>query len=161
MPYVLFHDHFPEIADRETRMITVFEGSSLNLPEGHYCLFEMYCNEPGCDCRRVFLSVVSSFRKDVEAVVAYGWETAEFYIKWIGDNNPVDIRALQGPVLNIGSPQSDLAPAILDMVENLVLQNEVYVQRLKNHYKMFRDKIDRKGSRALRRKRTRHKKKNR
>lgn len=144
MPYVLFHDHLPEIAERETRTIIVVEDSCLGLPPGDYSLLEMYCNEPGCDCRRVFFYVVSSSRRDVEAVVAYGWENPEFYARWMGDDDPEIIKELQGPVLNLASPQSDLAPAILEMIENVVLRDELYVERLKAHYRMFREKIDNK-----------------
>lgn len=142
MPYALFRDHFPEVAERETRTITVLDHSSVALPPGHCSLLEMYCDEPGCDCRRVFFYIVSSLRKDVEAVIAYGWETREFYARWMGDDDPEAMKQMQGPVLNFGSPQSRLAPAILDMVRNVVLQDKVYIERLKAHYRMFRRKID-------------------
>ncbi len=81
MPFVLFHDYFPEIAEQETRTITVFENSAQDLPPAHYSLLEMYCDEHGCDCRRVFFSVVSSLTRKVESVIAYGWESPEFYAK--------------------------------------------------------------------------------
>ena len=81
MPYVLFHDYYPDIAEQETRTITVLENSSWNLPPAHYSLLEMYCDEPGCDCRRVFLYVMSSLTEQVVAVIAYGWENPEFYTK--------------------------------------------------------------------------------
>ncbi len=144
MPYALFHDHFPKTAERETRTITVLPKSDVGLPPGDYSLLEMYCDEKGCDCRRVFFYVISSFRKDVEAVVAYGWESPKFYEEWMGDDDPHSIRTLKGPALNLGSPESELAPAILDLVENVVLRDGAYVERLKAHYTMFRGKIDRK-----------------
>jgi len=102
----------------------------------------MYCDETGCDCRRVFLSVVSSVTKQIEAVIAYGWESSEFYAKWMGDNDPDMIKELKGPVLNLASPQGNLAPDILKVVEELVLQDQVYIERLKTHYKLFRSRID-------------------
>ena len=68
MPFAPFHDYFPQVAEQEKRMITVLDGSSAGVPPGDYSLLEMYCDEPGCDCRRVFLYILSSFRKDVEAV---------------------------------------------------------------------------------------------
>ena len=148
MPYVSFHDHFPEIAERETRTIIVLEDSPLGLPPGEYSLVEMYCDEPGCDCRRAFFYVMSSHRRDLEAVIAYGWESAEFYARWLHDDDPEMIKELQGPILNRLSPQSELAPAILEAVGNLVLRDQLYVERLKRHYRMFRDKIDRKTTPA-------------
>lgn len=49
MPYVLFHDQFPEIAERETRTVTGPAESSCGLPPGDYSLLEMFCDEPKCD----------------------------------------------------------------------------------------------------------------
>lgn len=142
MPYTPFSNYFPDIVGHETRSITILNNSEL--PAGTYSLLEMYCDEPGCDCRRVFFAVVSSITKNIEAVIAYGWESPEFYIKWMGDNDPDIIKELIGPTLNLSSPQSRLAPAILKMVKNVVLQDQTYVQRLKTHYKMFRAKIEKK-----------------
>ncbi len=142
MPYQLFHDLFPETAERETRTMTVLEHSSVGLPPGEYALLEMFCNERGCDCRRVFFYVVSSLRDDVEAVIAYGWASPQFYARWMKDDDPHMVAELQGPVLNVGSPQSRLAPAILGMIQHVALQDETYVERIKRHYKMFRAKID-------------------
>jgi len=142
MPYVSFYNYFPEIAEQEIRTITVLENSPWDLPPAHYSLIEMYCDEPGCDCRRVFFYVVSSLTKQAEAVIAYGWESPEFYAKWMGDDNPKIIAELKGPVLNLTSPQSDIAPLILDMVEKVVLQDQAYIQRVKTHYWMFRHYID-------------------
>ena len=142
MPYVLFHDYFPEVAEQETRTITVFENSEVGLPPAHYSLLEMYCDEQGCDCRRVFFCVVSSLTKRIEAVIAYGWENREFYTKWMGDNDPTIISELKGPVLNLGSPQSKLAPRLLKMIQDVILPDQAYMQRVKTHYWMFRNRID-------------------
>jgi hypothetical protein len=88
MPYSSFHSRFPEIAERETRTVTLLELSDFNLPPAHYSFLEMFCDEPGCDCRRAFFSVVSSLQQDIKAVIAWGWEEREFYAKWMGDNDP-------------------------------------------------------------------------
>jgi hypothetical protein len=142
MPYVPFHDHFPETAKRETRTITLLPSSKLGMPAGEYAFLEMFCDEPRCDCRRVFFCVVSSLCKDVEAVIAYGWENPNFYIKWMKDDDPYTIAELKGPILNLGSPQSRLAPDILTLVRNVLLKDAQYVERVKRHYRMFREKID-------------------
>jgi len=144
MPYVFFHEYFPEIAEQETRTITVLGQSSLGIPPGQYSLVEMYCDERGCDCRRVFFYVVSPPKREVKAVIAYGWESPEFYARWMGDDDPEIIEELQGPVLNMCSPQSSLAPAILEIVNDIILRDTAYAERIKRHYAMFRDKIDRK-----------------
>jgi hypothetical protein len=143
MPYVPFCKYFPEVAERETRAFTVMRNSEL--PSGTYSLVEMYCDERGCDCRRVFFSVISSVTKKMEAVIAFGWESPKFYEKWFGDNDPAVIHELKGPALNTASPQSRNAPAILKTVENVVLCDTKYIDRLKRHYKMFRDRVENKN----------------
>jgi hypothetical protein len=153
MPYVDFHKHFPKIAEQETRIVTIFDDAAFGLPAGHYTFFELFCDEPGCDCRRVFFAVASSHREIIEAVIAYGWESPEFYARWMGSNDSADIAALKGPVLNLASPQSDLAPAILELARKLLLSDETYIERVKQHYKFFRDKVDKKTrSRPLKKK---------
>ena len=153
MPYVPFYEYFPEIAERETRSITVPKRSSSGLPAGEYGFVEMFCNERKCDCRRVFFYVVSRSTEGPLAVIAYGWESPEFYARWMSDDSPEVIDELKGPSLNMASPQSDFAPALLDMVKDVLLQDESYVERIKKHYRMFRDRIDRR----MRLKRTRGK----
>ena len=146
MPYAMFFQHFPEIAERETRAIRILQRLPSGLAPGEYSLLEMFCDEPGCDCRRVMFCVVSSRTRDVEAVVAYGWEPRDFYVNWMGDDEPAVIDDLQGPVLNLASPQSKQAPAILELIKTVVLQDEPYIERVKRHYVMFRERID--GSHA-------------
>ena len=121
MPYAPFYEYFPEIAQNETRSITIPKQLSSGLPAGEYGFLEMYCDERKCDCRRVFLYVVSPSNKKPLAVIAYGWESREFYAKWMGDDSPEVIKELRGPTLNMTSPQSNLAPAILDLVKEVLL----------------------------------------
>ena len=88
MSYVSFYEYYPEVAIRETRTITVFDSSEHNLPKGSYSFIEMFCDDPGCDCRRAFFSVTSPKVNKVLAVIAWGWETRKFYKKWYGFKAP-------------------------------------------------------------------------
>jgi hypothetical protein len=139
MPYEPFYERFPEIARQETR--TIIALNDPDLPSDEYGLIEAYCNEPNCDCRRVFFNVHASHRNEIVAVIAYGWEGREYYARWFGDDDPKILRELQGPALNSWSPQSELAPALLERVE-WVLQDKHYIARIKRHYKMFRATVD-------------------
>ena len=139
MPYVPFHKHFPDIAEKETRALIVVDDEEL--PAADYCLTEMYCDEPGCDCRRVFFNIFSSKTEKSMAIVAFGWETTEYYQRWLGEDDPNMINELKGPALNSASYQSKLAPALLEKIRH-VLQDKKYVERIKKHYKMFRDYIE-------------------
>lgn len=158
MPYAPFWERFPEVAKQETRSIIIQENTNVDLPPGEYGLLELYCDKPGCDCRRVMFYVATPSRTDPEAVVAWGWESRDFYARWMGSSDPEDIDELQGPILNLASPQSARAPAILDLIENVVLRDPEYVERIKRHYRMFRETIDDKA-RARRRRKEREKKK--
>lgn len=153
MPFQMFHDLFPELAERETRCITVMDNADTGLPRGQYFFHEMYCNEEGCDCRRVFFFVVSSVRKDVETVIAWGWEKPDFYAEWLPSADPHAVAEHKGPMLNMGSPHTAQAPAILEIARELLLRDPDYVARVKRHYDLFRGKIDGKGS-GKRRRRT-------
>jgi hypothetical protein len=61
MPYAPFQERFPKIADKETRAMTILNNPEL--PSDTYGLIEAYCDELDCDCRRVFLNVISTNQK--------------------------------------------------------------------------------------------------
>jgi hypothetical protein len=146
MPYRQFHDFFPELAERETRTLIVPRGSrGAALPVGEYGLVEMFCDERGCDCRRVFLCVLSSRRPGPEAVIAWGWEPREFYARWSGEDDEVLLDSLVGPALNLGSPETELAQPLLDLVTELLRNDHAYAARIQKHYRMFRARVERKG----------------
>ena len=136
MHYAPFHEYCPKDAESETRSIAVVNDP--DLPAGDYALLESYCQDPDCDCRRVFLCVRS--RRRVEAVIAFGWESRNFYARWMGSRDPRDIDQFKGPCLNLMSPQSDLAPALLRAVQD-VLEDASYVASLKRHYAMFKQAL--------------------
>ena len=125
------------------------------LPDGEFGLFEMYCNEQNCDCRRVMFMVTTP-NKEVVAYIAYGWEGKDFYARWLkrgrsnkrdvcyanlNDNEKADVNEIQGPVLNSMTPQSKRAGEILDIVANTVLKDEAYIERLKRHYALFKREV--------------------
>jgi len=139
MPYAPFHDKFPNIAEKETRTLIIYDDPEL--PDDKYIPTELYCDEKDCDCRRVFFYVVAESTRETLAVITYGWEKRQYYIKWMGDNNPDVIDSLIGTGLNLGSHQSQYAPALLEKID-FILKNDIsYVNRLKEHYKIFRKEV--------------------
>ncbi len=142
MPFVALHDHLPELAKREARMVIVQEHEEASLPAGEYLFCELYCDEPECDCRRVLLMVWSKQHEQVEAVVNYGWEDPGFYARWLHTDDPEVVAELKGPSLNRGSPASVLAPAVLELFEQLLLPDRHYMERLKRHYLVFRRHVE-------------------
>ena len=136
MPMVPFMDRFPELGARETRSVTVTNRQ--DLPEGEYGFIELYCDEAGCDCRRVMIDVLrpETGWSKIWATISYGWESLDFYRKWGGTgSDPVEIK---GPYLDPLNPQTRYSSALLDLFRFL-LQSPDYVERLKRHYQMFRD----------------------
>ncbi len=142
MSYMLFYKLFPKLAEKETRTVIVPPGIVSLLPPDSYSFCEMFCDEPGCDCRRVMFSVASNRNNKIIAVIAYGWETPEFYTNWLTDNDPNLLAETIGPTLNTASPQSPLAPILLDLFEKMLLPDKAYIERVKIHYKMFRCKVE-------------------
>ena len=140
MPYEPLYERFPEISVKETRSITI--RNSPFLPDDDYGFLEAYCNEENCDCRRVMFFVASRKRNKFVAVIAYGWESKAFYAKWYKGNDPDIAQEMQGPVLNPGSEQSELAPALLEVVRGTLLKDPAYINRLKQHYWMFKKEVD-------------------
>ena len=134
-----FMERFRETGVRETRSLIV--SGQENLPDGEFAFMEMYCNERGCDCRRVIINVIrpeTGFRR-IWATIGYGWDTLDFYRRWGGPgNDPVQMK---GPYLDPLNSQTELSPALLDLFQTL-LDSPGYVERLKRHYAMFRGSVD-------------------
>jgi hypothetical protein len=155
MPYELFHARFPEVGERESRSVILLEkDNAYQLLPADYGFMEMFCNEAGCDCRRVFFCVISSKTKKIEAVICYGWETRGFYRKWWGRGTEEDIDEMQGPALNFSSPQGKCAEGILQLFKDVLLRDKDYIERVKRHYRMFRATVDKPVNPLLRRRRT-------
>ncbi len=143
VPFVPFRDYFPALAERETREIIVpSEANPWGLPPDSYGFIEMFCDEPGCDCRRVFFFVMAPHGPQPKAVIAYGWEKLAFYKRWLRHLGPERAKGLKGPILNEGSPQSKFAPALLRLAEDVLLRNREYMERVKRHYRMMRNVVD-------------------
>jgi len=142
MPFEPLYSRLPQLAEAETRTLIVVDRPPL--PSAEYTFVEMFCNEPGRDCRRVFFTVVSSPAGRQEAVIAYGWESVSFYRKWFKHPLPnEEIEELRGPVLNLFSPQGEHSPAILKLFTEVLLEDPEYIERLKRHYKLFRATVER------------------
>ena len=145
MDYISLDQVLPELAE-EIYVITASRGNG-GLPSGDYGLVEMYCRDPDCDCRRVFLSVVSSRLKKSIAVIVFGWESKNFYAEWFGADesylrrDPDLLDRLKGPCLNSCSPQSKYAAEALRAVSETALKDRAYIEVLKRHYKLFKRKV--------------------
>jgi hypothetical protein len=123
MDLVPFHKLVPEIAEKETRVIIVFGGD--DVPADTYGLLEYYCPDPGCDCRRVMINVVSKTHPErgFLASISYGFDRDD---------------EMAGPFLDPLNFQSELAEALLVRVEVALLDSD-YVARLERHYTIVKE----------------------
>jgi hypothetical protein len=139
MPMTPFMERFPEVGARETRSVTVTQRK--DLPDGEYGFLELYCDQPGCDCRRVMIDVLrpETGWSKIWATIGYGWESLDFYRQWSGaHSDPVEMK---GPYVDVLNPQTEYSSALLNLFRFL-LQSPDYVERLKRHYQRFRDSVD-------------------
>jgi hypothetical protein len=123
----LFHDLFPEVAERESRTAHVEPaGPEDTLLPGSYLFLELYCTDPECDCERALLSVVEK-KRGIVATISYGFGPGRF----TKDDDPRDL------FLDPLNPQSAIAEEMLSLFKEIVLDEE-YDQRLRRHYRMVK-----------------------
>jgi len=138
MPMSPFVQRFPELGTNETRTITT--AGLQGLPADEYALLEHFCNEPGCDCRRVLFSVIARRTGETLAFINFGWESRDFYKRKLGLDEHA--REVIAGSLDPMQPQSRHAPILLAMVRE-VLEDRAYVERLARHYAMFKAPVRR------------------
>jgi hypothetical protein len=126
---------FPEVAERETRTVKVFEAlpttNPRQLPVDEYGFDELYCDERSCDCRRVMINVLARQARQHVATINHAFEKPT-------KDDPVPEQTFLDPL----NQQSPLAAALLDLFVNLVLADEDYRQRLVRHYRMFKNVVE-------------------
>ena len=138
--YAMLYDYCRDVAEAETRTITVFENNAYNLPPGHYSFIEMFCNDRDCDCRRCFFMVCADWTREPLAYIGFGWESPDFYTRWMGDDELSE--SLAGADLEPMQRQSRHAPGILRLFKSALLPERDYVERVKRHYAMMRRVVD-------------------
>jgi len=132
-----FTDRFPDVAEREMLVLHIQQPGLSVLP-GEYGFFEWYCEDDGCDCRRVLLQVLSpKHPHKILASINYGWESAAFYTRWMHDDKEAG-REITSASLDPLNPQSELADALLNGFRDYVRGDSFYPQTLKRHYEMFK-----------------------
>ena len=140
MPMIPFMERFPELAAREMRAVTL--SGRTDLPDGEYGFLELFCDEPGCDCRRVMIDVLraDTALNKIWATINYGWESLQFYKRWGGPS--VTASNSKGPFLDPINPQTPYSAALLSLFR-LLIQSPDYNARIQTHYRIFRQTIDR------------------
>ena len=142
MPFVPFHNHAPELAKQETRSTIQMENGE---PVRTHLFTESFCNEAGCDCRRVYIQVISDEPGVAQprATISWGWESDQFYCDWA--SFPLtrdDLAELRGPALVRLMTRSEEAEDLLAKFR-MLLSDASYAARIVSHYETFRAGVPR------------------
>jgi len=129
------YNRLPELAEKETRTAFVMPGEKL--PAGMYSMFESFCNDKKCDCRRVFINVEHNGK--ILATIGYGWETNKFYKEWLGDDELV--KHMKGPVLELTGAHTNMSNDLLEFFEETMLMDITFLNRLESHYEAFKKSL--------------------
>lgn len=121
-----FAARFGEVADREPRVVTVTQRGQ-PVPPDRYAFVDLYCDESGCDCRRVLLWVMAGSDQEPVATISFGFDPE-------ADD--------AGPFLDPLGRQSELSAGLLDLFVHLVNADPAYVERLYRHYTLMREQAD-------------------
>src|SRR5439155_5169319 len=128
MDFIPFYSRFKNIAEKETRSIKI-TASDLGVPRGEYMLLENYCTDKRCDCRKVMINVVEvNPPRRILATIGYGWESVEFYTKWMYGDEKI-ARSITGAYLELGGIQSQYAQHFLEIFKATL--TDEYVNTLK------------------------------
>jgi len=137
------HSLLPELAQREVRCLHLVDNGP-GPPPDEYCYLESYCEDLTCDCRRVFLAVISRGQPGkIFASINYGWEKESFYRKRM-PYDPDAARNLVRGELDPINAQSEFAGFLLEGFRKIVL-DEPYRLRLRRHHRLFREEVARRA----------------
>lgn len=145
MPFVPFASYFQELAQNETRSILQLEAGAQKC--AHHFV-ELFCDEVGCDCRRVIVQVISDEPGATQprATLTWGWEPDVFYHAWASfPLDADDLEELRGPGFMRFSMQSSDAPELLRQFR-MLLEQRSYAARIVRHYELFRARIEEEGA---------------
>ncbi|MDI6738109.1 MAG: hypothetical protein QME12_06370 [Nanoarchaeota archaeon] len=132
----VFVNRFPETAEKETRCVILPEGNPL--PAGSYYMAESFCNDKKCDCRRAFINVV--YDNKIVATIGFGWEDLAFYRKWAHGDKDIAVH-MKGPILELTGIHTKYSEKVLLLFKEFMMHDKVFLERLKKHYKMFKEAL--------------------
>ena len=141
MPYVAFHELCPDVASRETRTITVLPApSSASQPRNTSSSRCSATSQGAIVAECSFRCILPRKSTSWPSSPGDGKITPSTHGGWEWTIRAL-IREMQGPILNLASPQSENAEALLKLAQKMLLADPVYVDRIKRHYTLFRSKI--------------------
>ncbi|MFI0347591.1 MAG: hypothetical protein ACH346_02295 [Chthoniobacterales bacterium] len=142
MKFSSFFAKFPELIETEFRNITILDNSFYkHIPPGNYAFSELFCADPDCDCRNVFIRIISNDFPTPWAVLRYGWESKKFYCDWMGAEDRF-AKAMSGISLDTQSPYNEMSKEFLELFTDMIKNDALYAKRIQTHYRMFKEVVD-------------------
>ncbi len=120
-----------ELIGSAHRVRTVELADIRELPDGEYMFVDMYCIDPGCDCRKTIIRVYHNGKH--VSTLNYGWESPAFYPafyrRWMRRG---DDTGMAGVSVAFESPDLVSQRGILSLF--MALLDERWTRGFKKHY---------------------------
>jgi hypothetical protein len=140
MSHAAFDEYFPDLASKETRVVTLTGPNPEGYEPGPNAFIEYYCTDPNCDCRNVYIQIINEHFPGPLATISYGWESKAYYKEWMGAADEDELlRDFMGPSLAVGSRQSPYAEHWLRVFKDIIRKDKAYVDRLQRHYQLMKN----------------------
>lgn len=135
--FVPFYTYFPEIADKETKIVQILKSGVDIPPVGAYAIVESFCDDGKCDCRKVVLNVIAINQPGkILATIGFGWESISFYIAWASGDREL-AKQMVDTYLEPLCIQSKYSEYFCNIVTDIV-KDESFKSRILRHYQLFR-----------------------
>jgi hypothetical protein len=126
-----------EIIGSKHQVRSVRIAGSPHLPDGEYAFVDTHCTDPDCDCRKTMIQVFHDDR--FVSLINYGWESSDYYRRWMGDGELEALAPMAGASIDITSPDLVSRAGILGLFRALL--NEQWKARFQLHYRLVKTRI--------------------
>lgn len=135
--FIPFYAYFPELADKETKVVQILKIGINTPPIGAYAIVESFCDDRKCDCRKAMLNVIAiSQPGKILATIGFGWESISFYAAWAGGDQEL-AKKMVGTYLEPLCIQSKYSEYFCSLIADMVKEESVR-SRILLHYQLFR-----------------------
>ena len=135
--FVPFYTYFPEIADKETKVVQILKSGISTPPIGTYAIVECFCDDSKCDCHKVMLNVIAINQPGkILATIGFGWESISFYTAWAGGDQEL-ARQMVDTFLEPLCIQSKYSEYFCGLIADMVKEKS-FRSRIILHYQLFR-----------------------
>lgn len=131
-----------EIIGPAHQVRTVGLKESPHLPDGDYTFVDSYCTDASCDCRRTLIQVLLNGTH--VSTIGFGWESPEFYRKWMGVESDDDhMPRMHGATVDMSSPNKVSPQGMLAFFNALL--DEKWIAVFKRNYDAVKAQLANRG----------------